>query len=280
VPTGVTLKDAEATLFIPGTRQHQSLTIGQMKWPFGYEVPQSSSDREFPERTRVVRAFLPGERDRGVKYSGSYSIFRLGVGLFDGTGTSYPGFTGVDNDKEKDFVGRAGFDLKWLSGGISGWYGHTLVKGASDAFRTAHERSRLGADLQVYLDVLPFGATALKGEYIRGKTYVSGTTELVDRPASGWYALLVQNLGLQNAVAIRYDYFDPANGIPDGVAAPGSDRPAGTNGIGTLGATAIHYFSENLKVSLTYELPMTGTAEGFAKDPRDNLLTVQMQARF
>ena len=70
VPAGVTLKDAEATLFIPGTKQQLSLTLGQMKWPFGYEGPQSSSDREFPERSRVVRDFLPDERDRGAKVSG------------------------------------------------------------------------------------------------------------------------------------------------------------------------------------------------------------------
>lgn len=280
VPTGVTLKDAEATLFIPGTKQNHALTLGQMKWPFGYEAVQSSSEREFPERTRVIRAFLPDERDRGAKYSAKVGFLRLAAGVFDGDGINYPGSTGVDNDKEKDIIGRAGFDLKWISGGISGWYGHTMGKGPTEAFRMAHERSRLGADLQVYLDFLPIGATALKGEYIHGKTYVSNGVELLDRVASGWYALLVQNIGLENALAIRYDYFDPAHGISDGVAAPGTDRPAATNAIGTLGATAIHYFGENMKLSVTYELPMTGTAEGFAKDPRDNLLTVQMQARF
>jgi hypothetical protein len=279
VPTGVTVRDAEATLFIPGTKQNMSVTLGQLKWPFGYEAVQSSSDREFPERTRVVRAFLPDERDRGVKYSGKFGVFRLGVGLFDGNGINYPGSVGLDNDKEKDFIGRAGFDLKWISGGVSGWYGLTMGQGAGETYRHAHERSRIGADLQVYLDVLPIGATAIKGEYIKGKTYVSGGAELLDRPASGWYALLVQNLGLTNAVAVRYDYFDAANGVPASAAAPGSDRPAGTNAVGTLGATLIHYFGENLKLSATYELPMTETVED-VKDPRDNLLTVQLQARF
>lgn len=279
-PSGVGLRDAEATLFIPGTKQNMALTLGQMKWPFGYEAVQSSSEREFPERSRVIRAFLPDERDRGAKYSARVGFLRLAAGVFDGSGLNYPGFVGTDNDKEKDIIGRAGFDLKWLSGGVSGWYGHTMGKGPTEAYRMAHERSRLGADLQVYLDLLPVGATALKGEYIHGKTYVSNGVELLDRVASGWYALLVQNLGLENAVALRYDYFDPAHGIANGVAAPGTDRPAATNAVGTLGATAIHYFGENMKLSVTYELPMTATADGFAKDPRDNLLTVQMQARF
>jgi hypothetical protein len=279
VPSGVTLRDAEATLFIPGTKQSMSVTLGQMKWPFGYEAVQSSVEREFPERTRVVRAFLPDERDRGVRYSGRFGVFRLSAGLFDGNGINYPGSVGVDNDKEKDVIGRAGFDLKWISGGISGWYGNTLGRGAGEAFRHAHERSRLGADLQLYLDVLPFGATALKGEYIRGRTYVSGGSEQLERVASGWYALLVQNLGLSNAVAVRYDVFDPVHGVSPDAAAPGSDRPAGTNPVGTLGLAAIHYFGEHLKLTAAYELPMTETVAG-VKDPRDNLLTVQLQARF
>jgi hypothetical protein len=278
-PSGVALRDAEATLFIPGTKQTMSLTLGQVKWPFGFESVQSSSEREFPERTRVVRAFLPDERDRGVRYSAKYGPLRLNAGVFDGNGINFPGFVGVDNDKEKDVIGRAGFDLKWISGGVSGWYGHTLGRGATDAFRRAYERSRVGADLQLYLDVLPFGATALKGEYIKGKTYLSNGAEQLGRPASGWYALLVQNLGLNNALAIRYDYFDPANGTPAAAAAPGSDRPANTNPTATLGATAIHYFGEYLKASVTYELPMTELVEGVT-DPHDNLLTVQFQARF
>lgn len=278
-PSGVALRDAEATLFIPGTKQNQSLTLGQMKWPFGYESVQSSSEREFPERTRVVRAFLPDERDRGVRYSGKYGPLRLSAGVFDGNGINFPGSIGSDNDKEKDVIGRAGFDLKWISGGVSGWYGHTMGRGPGEAYRHAHERSRLGADVQVYTDFLPFGATSVKGEYIHGKTYVSNGSELLDRVASGWYALLVQNIGLTNALAIRYDYFDPAHGVAAAAAATGSALPAGTNAVGTIGATAIHYFGENLKVSLTYEHPMTASVAG-VKDPYDNLLTAQFQARY
>ncbi|PTL82440.1 porin [Vitiosangium sp. GDMCC 1.1324] len=280
-PSGVTLKDAEATLFIPGTKQNQSVTLGQMKWPFGYEAVQSSSDREFPERTRVIRAFLPDERDRGVKYSGKFGFLRLSAGVFDGNGINFPNSAGVDNDKEKDLIGRAGFDLKWISGGISGWYGHTipLVKAVEDPYRLAYERSRIGADLQVYLDFLPVGATALKGEYIKGKTFVSNGTELLDRPASGWYALLVQNIGVTDAVAVRYDYFDPSNGTPALADSKNPTAPAGTNAVGTVGLTAIHYFGENLKLSATYEHPMTAVVAD-VHDPHDDQFTVQMQARF
>jgi phosphate-selective porin len=279
VPTGVTLKDAEATLFIPGTKQNLSLTLGQTKWPFGYEGPQSSSDREFPERTRVVGAFLAGERDRGLKFSGKWGALRLSAGVFDGNGTSNTGFVGTDNDKEKDLVGRLGFDLKWISGGVSGWYGHTLGKRATDAFRVAHRRSRFGADVQMYLDVVPLGGTALKAEYLTGTSYLRGGVEQFGVPASGWYALLVQNIGLSHALALRYDYFDPENGLPDAASATDATRPASNNATGTLGIAAIHYLGEHLKVTAAYELPMTATA-GEAQDPKDNLFTLQLQARF
>ncbi|MBU8899126.1 porin [Corallococcus sp. H22C18031201] len=274
-PSGVVLKDAEATLFIPGTKQTWSLTAGQTKWPFGYEAPQSSSDREFPERSRVIRAFLPGERDRGVKLNGRYDFLRLNIGVFDGNGTDSG--TVQDNDKDKDVIGRVGFDLKWIAGGVSGWYGDSLGKLANDEFRTAYKRTRIGADLQVYLDVLPIGGTALKGEFIAGKTFggANNATNL-NASAHGYWLLLVQNLGLSDAVAVRFDSFDARNGAPN-VEANGV--PGANNTVNTVGVLVQHYFGENLKVSAVYEIPMTAKVAD-AKDPKDNLFTLQMQARF
>ncbi|QSQ24903.1 porin [Pyxidicoccus parkwayensis] len=281
--SGVTLRDAEATLFFPGTHQLMGLTVGQMKWPFGYEGPQSSSDREMPERSRVIRAFLPDERDRGAKLFGKFlkNKINIGVGVFDGNGIFNQNSVGLDNDKEKDVIGRAGFDLKWLSGGVSGWYGHSLGRKATDTYRVAYDRNRIGLDAQLYLDVLPFGATAIKGEYINGTTYSKSAgqqkVEQLGVPASGWYGLVVQNLGLKDAVAVRYDYFDPESGR-ENLATP-EGKPGPNNSIGTLDVALLHYFSENLKATLSYELPMTA-APGTAEDPHDNLLTFQLQARY
>ncbi|GMU11158.1 porin [Corallococcus caeni] len=275
VPAGVTLKDAEATLFVPGTRQQLSVTLGQMKWPFGYEGPQSSSDREFPERSRVVRNMLPAERDRGAKVNGRYKFLRLAVGLFDGNGTDSG--TTQDNDKEKDFVAHLGFDLKWIAGGVSGWYGHDMGRLPTDTFRHAYERSRIGADLQAYFDVVPLGGTSLKGEFIAGRTYgAANNATHLDVPAHGWYLLLVQNIGLNDAVAVRYDTFDPHNGQTDLAA---GEVPGADNAVDTVGFVVQHHFGENLKVSATYEIPMTH-AVAQALDPHDNLFTLQMQARF
>jgi hypothetical protein len=280
-PSAVALRDAEATLYIPGTKQSQSVTLGQMKLPFGYEGPHSSSDREFPERTRLTQSFLPGERDRGIRYAGKFGALRVAAGVFDGNSITLAS----DNDKEKDVVGRVGVDLKWISGGVSGWYGTTIrprqAATATQPFVSskAFARNRLGADLQVYLDVLPLGGTALKGEYVAGSSYYRNNVEQYGTPANGWYALLVQNLGVSNAVAVRYDYFDYAAGTPARVDSRNATQPAGTNAVGTLGVAVLHYFGENLKATLAYEMPTTVTVQD-AKDPVDNLLTFQLQARF
>jgi phosphate-selective porin len=278
--SGVALKDAEATLFIPGTRQNLSLTLGQTKWPFGYEAPQSSGEREFPERTLVVRSFLPGERDLGAKFNGKWGVMRVSAGIFNGNGTQNTNFIGTDNDKEKDVIGRVGFDMKWISGGVSGWRGLTFGKrtSAADEPRLAWHRTRLGADVQLYQDLFPVGGTALKAEYITGKTYQRGGNEQFEVPGSGMWVLLVQNLGLSDAVAVRYDTFDYENGRK---ATEADGKPGANNSVSTLGLQAMHYFGETLKVSATYELPVTATASsGQAADPKDNLFTLQFQARF
>ena len=96
-------------------------------------------------------------------------------------------------------------------------------------------------------------------------------------PASGWYGLIVQNVGLNNAIAVRYDYFDAESGRSNIATEEG--RPGSNNAIGTLGVALLHHFSENIKATLAYELPMTA-APGASEDPNDNLLTFQLQARY
>lgn len=278
IPTAVQLRDAEATLFIPGTKQNLSITLGQMKVPFNFEGPFSSSEREFPERSRMTGAFLPGERDRGVRLNGKYGPLRAAAGVFDGNAMNNVGFIGTDNDKEKDVIGRMGFDLKWISGGMSGWKGLTLGKRNGDTTRKAYPRTRLGADLQVYLDLLPVGGTAFKGEYATGKTYQRNNVEQLGLPASGWWAQIAQNIGVSDEAVVRYEYFDYENGRP---AQESGSKLGANNAIGTLGLAYIHYFGETVKLTAAYEINQTETVkDGTAEDPTDNLFTLQLQARY
>jgi hypothetical protein len=43
-----------------------TLRAGQFIKPFGFDVPRSSADREFPERGMFAGYFFPGQRDRGL----------------------------------------------------------------------------------------------------------------------------------------------------------------------------------------------------------------------
>ncbi|MEI6915843.1 MAG: porin, partial [Armatimonadota bacterium] len=56
----VSLKDAYVTYNIGGVPDiYPQVSIGQMNWPFGFEVPRSSSDRETPERSEFLRTLFP-----------------------------------------------------------------------------------------------------------------------------------------------------------------------------------------------------------------------------
>ena len=61
----LTLKDAYAVVNIPKLKD-VTLWAGQFNRP-DYEVEYSSSQREVFERSRVIRAIYPGEREIGVK---------------------------------------------------------------------------------------------------------------------------------------------------------------------------------------------------------------------
>jgi hypothetical protein len=289
---GVSLKDAEASLTEPWSgKKLLTLTAGQTKVPFGYEVNQSSSEREFPERTGVVRAFINGERDRGVKLAFSYKFVRATLGLFDGNGIANTagfngkdsaGFLGKDNDTAKDFIGRVGVDFKWLALGVSGWKG-TTKRWADDSKAVdmaRFDRTRIGVDAQAYLDLLPLGGTAIKAELISGTTYQSSGGEVFGRTGLGWYALIVQNIFEHEQLAVRYDYWDPATGTSTKVDSKDPAKPASTNPVQTLGLIATHYFDEVFKISAVYELPMTLTTGTTDVAPRRNLFTLQFMGKF
>lgn len=285
-PKGVVLKDAEAHFRPPVGNPNQrtlDIVVGQTKWPFGFEGPQSSSEREMPERSRVVRAFLPGERDRGIKVVGTWGFMRAAVGVFDGNGIDNKAFVGVDNDTEKDIVGRLGIDLGWLAAGVSGWVGKSYKPSdfsLNPAFQGRfYDRNRLGFDLQLYLNVLPIGGTALKAEWIAGRTFARDNLEVIGAPAIGWYALLVQSIGADHQIAARFDYFDPLAGTPNAADSKDPTRPASNNAIATIGVLYSYYFDEALKASVVYEIPVTQTVSG-SMDPADNVFTLQLQAKF
>jgi phosphate-selective porin len=115
---GVNLVESFGKITDPWTKS-VILTTGVMNRPFGFEIQQSSSDRETPERARFTQVLLPNERDLGAMLSFQpakgtklYGL-KVDAGFFNGQGIAVPGTTSlngagvVDFDSFKDFIGRA-----------------------------------------------------------------------------------------------------------------------------------------------------------------------------
>ena len=115
---GVNLVEFFGKVSDPWTKSF-SITAGVMNRPFGFEIQQSSADRETPERSRFTQTLLPNERDLGAMLSfqpvKGKKLFGLKVdaGFYNGVGIGVPGTTSlnsagvVDFDSFKDFIGRA-----------------------------------------------------------------------------------------------------------------------------------------------------------------------------
>lgn len=280
---GVTLKDAEATFVDTWTPFKIKLTVGQFKVPFGYELVQSSSDREMPERSGIVKAYFDGERDRGLRLTARYGWLRLAAALINGNGVKdtsvYQGtalYGTQDPNQFKDFVGRLGVDFGGVVGGVSGYFGRgpmaTNVTAATSTDPAAvtydyMRRTRLGADLQGYLDVPEVGGLALKGEVIWGSETAIDWHGVGSDPGKnvrklGFIVTAVQNLGDHVGIVVRYDQLDPNT-------AKDKDQ------VYTLGGGGLLHVSNNLKATLVYQHPM----EEGAKVEND-ILYAQLQAKF
>jgi len=259
-PGGVGLRDAEATFVEPWTPLGLRLTVGQYKWPFGFEVIQSSQQREMPERALVIRTLFPGERDRGVRVAGKWEFLRYAAAVMNGEGTDSK-FAGRDSSDHKDAVGRLGVDFETVVGGVSGYYGKSRVvdqkadpiKEIAGTFKD-RAKTRYGADLQLNLGLLPIGATVLRGEYIMG--------ENAGKDVAGWYGFLRQDVAPAVALYARVDNYDPD--------VDAKDDPTLTAGGGVQWMPSKH-----VRLNATYERPTKQTS-----DKKDDTLTLQVQASF
>ncbi|MFZ4523177.1 MAG: hypothetical protein ACOYNC_15815 [Bacteroidales bacterium] len=194
-PGNITLKDAYVQLNDRWLKTF-SLFAGKFNRP-NYEVEYSSSSREVPERSRVIRAIYPDERATGAKLEIAPPKLPLKVQLaiFNGNdGLSIPDASGAninplnnDFDNHKDFMGRVTYTFKLgqigaLGIGAHGYYG-AIKANTTDLLKSDYtynksldnvgkliKKNWVGFEAQLYFDFL--GGLALKGEYIFG---VNGT---------------------------------------------------------------------------------------------------------
>lgn len=258
--SGVTLKDGYVELTEPWTLWRHTLTAGQFNWPFGFEVMYSSSSREMPERSLVVRTLFPGERDRGVMLSGIGLNERLNyrIAVVNGTGTTQS----FDFNKRKDVVGRVGYTVGPVDLAASIYRGAELVSLGGLTAGREFDKQRAGIDVQW---ITPITGLGLRGEYIRGvQPPVPGTPATAARAAdvNGWYVYAIQNVGTRHQFVARADEYDP-------------DTDRSGNGTLTIGGSYIFHWDANSKVMVAYEQPSLQV-----NDPDDNVWTVRYQYSF
>jgi len=189
------MRETYAKIFDPKWNMF-SLTAGLLQAQFGFELNQSSGERETPERARFNQILFPTERDLGA--FGSMVIpksmpllygLKLDVGIMNGVGGVNPEF-----DNFKDYTGRLQYtkttksEKAIFSVGASYYNGGYKIgkpkdyvfttlangdKGFNFSNDTANygrkaKREYIGVDAQVSIDWL-IGITTLRAEYIQGE---------------------------------------------------------------------------------------------------------------
>ena len=204
-PPAVSVKDAYVEYNFAGDASLGiSMLMGQMKWPFGYEVVQSSAVRESPERSLIVQRLFPGERDRGfcVIWPFQRAKYIWKIGVFNGAQASQ-----VPPTSAKAGVTTLRARLGDVDLGVSAWFGKD-VEGSDGKLYSDNKapKVRYGADAEWYLNNL-----ALKAEYIAG-VGVDGADPIkpfnpavLDTSVNGGWAQVAWNFMKANTLAVKYE---------------------------------------------------------------------------
>ena len=314
---GIVTKDMSMEIRDPW-KQVLSLTGGIFYRPFGYEISQSSSIREAPERSRFTQILFPDELDLGYMLTFQMPInhplhfLKIQSGYFAGNGI-HP-----ETDKKKDFIGRitlskSAFNEKLKYGmGVSYYDGGvfqatpdvyvmnngTFAKDASAVTVGRFAKRRYsGIDAQLAIET-GFGITTLRGEYVKGKQSSSANSpasftlapsvDLYNRDVKGSYFYFIQEIkGTKHQFVVKYDMFDPNTKISsDQVGITTAGKKATTAGdlkYTTTGIGWIYNYDTSLKFMAYYDLVRNETSKniaGYSKDLRDNVFTLRMQFKF
>jgi hypothetical protein len=119
-----------------------SVRVGQFVRPFGFDIQQSSADRESPERGIFAGYFFPGQRDRGVML---HSDLTHGVQLFLAAFNGNRFF--ADSNRRINYNARLRklFDRLPLAAGVSAQIGQQLLP---DGVTGNDDENLVGADVQ------------------------------------------------------------------------------------------------------------------------------------
>ncbi|CAN5878225.1 porin [soil metagenome] len=297
-----------------------SITMGLLQDQFGFELTQSSSDRETPERARYNQSLFPSERDLGIfgsieiPKSSKLTGLKFDAAVMNGSAGVTPEF-----DSHKDFTGRIrytrtnksekiayGIGMSYYNGGYrigavrdyelatlsNGDESFVFAQDTADYNRVAR-RIYTGADAQFSV-IWRAGTTTLRAEYIQGEQ--PGTDKasksaggppvaaIYHRNFNGAYFYLVQSIGQSKFQAVlKYDFYDPNVKISgQEIGKVGTNTKIGDIRFDTFGFGIIYHMNQHVKLVTYYDLVMNeGTLiPGYTKDIKDNVVTIRIQFRF
>ncbi len=198
---------------------HTTVRVGHFIKPFGFDIQQSSSVRESPERAIFAGYFFPGQRDRGVLLFGDLRFLDVGalrnVQYFLGAFNGNRFFT--DNNRQLNYLARVRkvFDAQRIAIGLSAQVGKQLLPPGMSG---NNNENVVGFDFQYAVT----DRLGLRGEFVTGNTpstLLSIDPEFApafraDAHSSGGHFFVNYRLTNRDNIYARYDQFnnDPVTG--------------------------------------------------------------------
>lgn len=254
-----------------------NISVGQFKQPFGLELSTPCHALHTVNRSLVVNELASPFRDLGVMVTGgtntlsifglkNKNVFSWSIAYVNGTGKNT-----IDDNKEKDFVGRLAFSpTKSIS--VGGSYRYGKQKNPDAAITKPDERSRFGVDLT--LDMFNF---LFQGEYIsgedKGSKLVGGgcgeEPEVVtgNFKSSGYWAMLLYKTPWNLQPVVKYQSYDP-------------DTDADYNALSTLTFGFNYFFNDWTRLQINYLYNVEESSDTnieFYNEIDNDMLLVQLQ---
>ncbi|MDF2437378.1 MAG: hypothetical protein K0Q95_1754 [Bacteroidota bacterium] len=290
---GIFMRETFAKITDPWTKSF-SLLAGLHQVQFGFELNQSSSTRETPERARVNQTLFPTERDLGAfaTYQAPKTSFlngvRVDLAVMNGSTRVTKEFDSYKDVSARLAYGKTSksekmtyaigasyynggyqqgvkteYNFKTLANGETGFEAKTDTTN----FKKKAIREYMGVDLQLSFDWKP-GITTIRGEYLFGKQPGTGsssasasaqlkwTDKLYHRNFDAAYFYLVQNIGhTKFQVVAKYDWYDPNTKISGRrIGKAGTNTGVGDVRFDTYGFGLTCKLTENLKIMTYYDL--------------------------
>ncbi len=297
-----------------------SVAFGLMQDQFGFELTQSSSERETPERARFTQTLFPTERDLGVFGSIKVPNTSLLSGLkFDAAIINGSASVTSEFDSHKDYSARLSYNktsksekfqfgvgASYYTGGYrqgrkveyntgtntTGEYG--FVKSSDTAnFEHVALRQYIGGDIQFTID-WAIGLTTIRAEYVVGdqpgtstssnSASAAPTSDIFHRKFEGAYFYFIQDIGESKfQVVAKYDWYDPNTEVSGNqIGVSNSNTKSGDIKYTTIGTGLTYRYSGNVKLMLYYDMVTNETTKlaGYTKDLKDNVFTCRVQYKF